>query len=161
MDFLPESISNYVEKYSEQESKLLQELNHETWEKILTPRMLSGHLQGRVLSMLSHMIQPTNILEIGTYTGYSALCLAEGLKENGSIDTIDINEELESFAKKYFDKAEEFEGLTLAAIFTHGPGYVHTIKPISTLADLKGKKIRIGGGTVSYTHLTLPTNREV
>jgi len=105
MDFLPESISNYVEKYSEQESKLLQELNHETWEKILTPRKLSGHLQGRVLSMLSHMIQPTNILEIGTYTGYSALCLAEGLKENGSIDTIDINEELESFAKKYFDKA--------------------------------------------------------
>jgi|TARA_R110000782_G_scaffold236819_1_gene322916 caffeoyl-CoA O-methyltransferase len=105
MDFLPESISNYVEKYSEQESELLQELNHETWEKILTPRMLSGHLQGRVLSMLSHMIQPTNILEIGTYTGYSALCLAEGLKENGSIDTIDINEELESFAKKYFDKA--------------------------------------------------------
>src|SRR5690606_20464683 len=73
--------------------------------KILTPRMLSGHLQGRVLSMLSHMIQPTNILEIGTYTGYSALCLAEGLKENGSIDTIDINEELENFAKKYFDKA--------------------------------------------------------
>ncbi len=105
MDFLPESISNYVEKYSEQESELLQELNHETWEKILTPRMLSGHLQGRVLSMLSHMIQPTNILEIGTYTGYSALCLAEGLKKNGSIDTIDINEELESFAKKYFDKA--------------------------------------------------------
>ena len=105
MDFLPVSISNYVEKYSEQESELLQELNHETWEKILTPRMLSGHLQGRVLSMLSHMIQPTNILEIGTYTGYSALCLAEGLKENGSIDTIDINEELENFAKKYFDKA--------------------------------------------------------
>lgn len=105
MDFLPETISNYVEKYSEQESELLQELNHETWEKILTPRMLSGHLQGRVLSMLSHMIQPTNILEIGTYTGYSALCLAEGLKENGSIDTIDINEELENFAKKYFDKA--------------------------------------------------------
>lgn len=106
MDFLPESISNYVEKYSEQESELLQELNHETWEKILTPRMLSGHLQGRVLSMLSHMIQPENILEIGTYTGYSALCLAEGLKENGSIDTIDINEELESFAKKHFDKAK-------------------------------------------------------
>ncbi|MCW8898038.1 MAG: O-methyltransferase [Flavobacteriales bacterium] len=105
MDFLPESISKYVEKYSEQESELLQELNHETWEKILTPRMLSGHLQGRVLSMLSHMIQPENILEIGTYTGYSALCLAEGLKENGSIDTIDINEELESFARKYFDKA--------------------------------------------------------
>jgi predicted O-methyltransferase YrrM len=106
MDFLPESISKYVEKYSEQESELLQELNHETWEKILTPRMLSGHLQGRVLSMLSHMVQPENILEIGTYTGYSALCLAEGLKENGSIDTIDINEELESFARKYFDKAE-------------------------------------------------------
>lgn len=105
MDFLPETISAYVEKYSEQETELLQELNHETWEKILTPRMLSGHLQGRVLSMLSHMIQPTNILEIGTYTGYSALCLAEGLKENGSIDTIDINEELENFAKKYFDKA--------------------------------------------------------
>ena len=78
MDFLPEEIEQYVAKHTETESALLQELNHETWEKVLIPRMLSGHLQGRVLSMLSHMIQPKTILEIGTYTGYSAICLAEG-----------------------------------------------------------------------------------
>ena len=92
MDFLPEEIEKYVLENTEKESKILQELNHETWEKVLIPRMLSGHLQGRVLSMLSHMIQPKTILEIGTYTGYSALCLAEGLQVGGELHTIDINE---------------------------------------------------------------------
>lgn len=104
MDFLPEAINQYVENNSEKEPQLLNELNHETWEKVLNPRMLSGHFQGRVLSMLSHMIQPENILEIGTYTGYSALCLAEGLQKGGSIHTIDINEELTSLVKKYIAK---------------------------------------------------------
>ena len=105
MDFLPEAINQYVENNSEKEPQLLNELNHETWEKVLNPRMLSGHFQGRVLSMLSHMIQPENILEIGTYTGYSALCLAEGLQRGGSIHTIDINEELTSLVKKYIARA--------------------------------------------------------
>jgi len=105
MNFLPEELDNYIHLHCEEEPKLLKELNHETWEKVINPRMLSGHVQGRVLSMLSHMIKPLNILEIGTYTGYSAICLAEGLKQNGTIDTIDINEELENIAKKYFIKS--------------------------------------------------------
>lgn len=105
MNFLSEELENYIKNQCEAEPQLLQELNHETWEKILNPRMLSGHVQGRVLSMLSHMIHPKNILEIGTFTGYSAICLAEGLSENGTIDTIDINEELETLARSYFKKA--------------------------------------------------------
>ena len=77
MNFLPEELDNYIHLHCEEEPKLLKELNHETWEKVINPRMLSGHVQGRVLSMLSLMIKPLNILEIGTYTGYSAICLAE------------------------------------------------------------------------------------
>lgn len=105
MDFLPKEIEEYVSSNTELEPALLNELNHETWEKVLIPRMLSGHIQGRILSMMSHMIQPENVLEIGTYTGYSALCFAEGLTENGVIHTIDINEELEPMVKRYIDKA--------------------------------------------------------
>ncbi|TXB65190.1 methyltransferase [Vicingus serpentipes] len=105
MNFLPEEIEIYTTKHSEKESAILQELNHETWEKILNPRMLSGHIQGRILSMLSHMINPTNILEIGTFTAYSTLCFAEGLAENGHIDTIDINEELQPIVSKYITKS--------------------------------------------------------
>lgn len=105
MDFLPERIEEYVLKNTSPESEVLQKLNRETYSKVLIPRMLSGHLQGRVLSMLSQMIQPSTILEIGTYTGYSAICLAEGLKENGTLYTIDINEELETMVNKYFHEA--------------------------------------------------------
>ncbi len=105
MDFLPQKINDYVEKHSQAEPELLQKLNRETWQKQLQPRMLSGHLQGRILSMLSKLIQPKNILEIGTYTGYSALCLAEGMQENGELHTIDINEELFDFQRKYFDES--------------------------------------------------------
>lgn len=105
MDFLPKEIENYIIKLSEKEPDILKDLNHETWEKVLIPRMLSGHFQGRVLSMLSHMIKPKNILEIGTYTGYSAICLAEGLQQNGKIHTIDINEELELMVNKYIEKS--------------------------------------------------------
>lgn len=106
MDFLPLEVEKYVIQHTQKEPNVLAELNHETWEKVLAPRMLSGHLQGRVLSMLSHMIKPKNILEIGTYTGYSAICLAEGLQPNGKIHTIDINEELESMVNKYLEKAK-------------------------------------------------------
>ena len=105
MDFLTEELDNFITTNTEKEPEILAELNHETWEKVLIPRMLSGHLQGRVLSMLSHMIGPKNILEIGTYTGYSAICMAEGLQENGKIFTIDINEELESMVNKYIEKS--------------------------------------------------------
>ena len=105
MDFLPEEIESYVAKHTDDEPTLLKELNHETWEKVLIPRMLSGHIQGRVLSMLSHMISPKTVLEIGTYTGYSALCFAEGLQQGGKIHTIDINEELETMVNNYISKA--------------------------------------------------------
>jgi predicted O-methyltransferase YrrM len=103
MHFISEDLENYVANHSQQEPELLVQLNKETHQKILQPRMLSGHFQGRVLSMLSKIIHPKSILEIGTYTGYATLCLAEGLQENGTLDTIDINEELEEIQKKYFD----------------------------------------------------------
>ena len=106
MQFLPEELENYVVKHSQEEPKLLQELNRETYQKIMQPRMLSGHFQGRVLSMISKLVHPKNILEIGTYTGYSALCLAEGMQSNGELHTIDMDEELYDFQRKYFDKSE-------------------------------------------------------
>lgn len=103
MSFLPEAIDNYVINHSQKEPELLQQLNKETWQKVLNPRMLSGAYQGRLLAIISKLIHPKTILEIGTYTGYSALCLAEGIQQDGELITIDKNEELESFAKKYFD----------------------------------------------------------
>lgn len=105
MNFLPEKIDDYVVAHSQPEPPLLQELSRETWQKVLAPRMLSGHLQGRVLSMLSKLIRPRFILEIGTYTGYSALCLAEGMTADGALHTIDINEELHDFQRNYFDQS--------------------------------------------------------
>ncbi|MFM1913281.1 MAG: hypothetical protein RIR51_1119 [Bacteroidota bacterium] len=98
-------IEQYIELFSEKEPELLQRLNRETHVKILQPRMLSGAIQGRFLSLISHLCSPKLILEIGTYTGYSALCLAEGLRPDGKLITIDINEELEDFTKKYFDES--------------------------------------------------------
>ncbi|NNL16248.1 MAG: O-methyltransferase [Flavobacteriaceae bacterium] len=106
MQILPEQLEDYIAKHSQEEPQLLKELRRETHLKILQPRMLSGHYQGRFLSIISKLISPKNILEIGTYTGYSALCLAEGLKINGELHTIDINEELYDFQRKYFDRSE-------------------------------------------------------
>ena len=105
MHFLSQDLEDYIEQHSEKEPAHLAALNKETYQKILLPRMLSGHFQGRVLSMLSKLIRPKNILEIGTYTGYSALCLCEGMQENGQLHTIDIKEELETIQRKYFDKS--------------------------------------------------------
>ncbi len=105
MDFLTEKLDEYVCNHTQEENLVLAELNRETWAKILVPRMLSGHLQGRALSMFSKMIKPKYILEIGTYTGYSAICLCEGLQEGGKLHTIDINEELKFMSSKYFKKA--------------------------------------------------------
>ncbi|KAA5548668.1 O-methyltransferase [Adhaeribacter rhizoryzae] len=101
MDFLSKELQDYVLRHTSPEPELLQQLNRETYLKVLMPRMLSGHYQGRVLSMLSHMIKPKQILEIGTYTGYSGLCLAEGLTPDGQLHTIDINDELEDLVRKY------------------------------------------------------------
>jgi len=105
MEFLPPQIEEYARLHTEPEPELLQKLNRETHAKVLYPRMLSGHLQGRFLSMVSKMVRPKYILEIGTYTGYSALCLAEGLQPDGKLVTIDINEELESMCRRYFSQS--------------------------------------------------------
>ena len=102
MDFLPATITTYAEAHTSPESALLQRLNRNTHAHVMAPRMLSGHMQGRFLAMISWMIRPRRILEIGTYTGYSALCLAEGLTEEGRLITIDSNEEIEAFARSYW-----------------------------------------------------------
>lgn len=106
MNFLSQELQEYVTNHSENEPELLKELNKETWQKVLNPRMLSGAYQGRVLAMISKLIRPKNILEIGTFTGYSALCLAEGMQQEGILLTIDKNEELEDFARSYFDRSQ-------------------------------------------------------
>ena len=105
MEFIDKDLDDYIVNHTSKESQLLQQVNRDTWANVLMPRMLSGHLQGRVLSMLSHMIKPKRILEIGTYTGYSAICMAEGMTEDGFIHTIDINEELADVVKSYLDEA--------------------------------------------------------
>lgn len=102
MHFIPDVLDQYAVKHTQSEPELLARLSRETHQKILQPRMLSGHYQGRLLSMISKIARPQYILEIGTYTGYSALCLAEGLLKNGELHTIDINEELVDFQNKYF-----------------------------------------------------------
>jgi len=105
MELISKEIQEYTNLHSQTEPKLLQELNHETWQKVMNPRMLSGTYQGRLLSLLSKLIRPKQILEIGTYTGYSALCLAEGLSADGLLHTIDHNEELAGIQQKYFNKS--------------------------------------------------------
>ena len=105
MDFLPPDLTAYAETHTSPESDLLRQLNRNTRAHVMAPRMLSGHVQGRFLSMLSWMMRPRRILEIGTYTGYSALCLAEGLTDDGLLITIDHNEELESFARSYWQQS--------------------------------------------------------
>jgi len=102
MEFIDPLLDKYVCEHTANESDLLKKINRETHLEVLQPRMLSGHFQGRVLSMFSKMIRPERILEIGTYTGYSAICLAEGLTPNGKLVTIDINEELASRVRGYF-----------------------------------------------------------
>ena len=102
---IDQKIDNYSENHSTDPSAILHDLYRETHLKIMHPRMLSGKLQGRFLSVISHMFRPQTILEIGTYTGYSAICLAEGLTENGKIHTIEIDSELKNIADKYFKKA--------------------------------------------------------
>ena len=156
MEFLPEQLGNYVCNHTQKESDVLSKLNRETWAKVLIPRMLSGHLQGRTLSMLSKMIAPKSILEIGTYTGYSAICLSEGLSKNGILYTIDINEELESMSSSYFEKAgiknaiRQFTGNALEIIPTIDDNFDLVFidadkKNYSNYFDIVIEKIPIGG----------------
>jgi len=105
MDFLPENIDKYVEAHTSEETDVLKRLNRDTYAGVLMPRMLSGHLQGRFLKMLTSMIQPEQVLEIGTFTGYSAICLAEGMPDGAMLHTIDINEELHDMVRKFIKEA--------------------------------------------------------
>lgn len=105
MHFLSPLLEDYIANSSENEPEVLKELTRETHLKVIQPRMITGHFQGRVLSMFSKLLNPKHILEIGTYTGYSAICLAEGLQKNGALHTIDVNEELNSMQRRYFDKS--------------------------------------------------------
>ena len=105
MHFLSEELENYAAQHTEDEPLLLQELNKRTHLNVLQPRMISGHFQGRFLSLLSKMVQPRTILEIGTYTGYATLCLAEGLHPEGVLHTIDIKEELTDLQREFFDRS--------------------------------------------------------
>jgi caffeoyl-CoA O-methyltransferase len=105
MEFLPPDIEQYAEQHTQEESSLLKKLHRDTFAHVLMPRMLSGNLQGRMLAAISQMMRPQRILEIGTFTGYSALCLAEGLADGGKLITMDINEELETMVRKYIKQA--------------------------------------------------------
>jgi predicted O-methyltransferase YrrM len=124
-------IDGYIHDHTTRENKVLAELYRETHLRVLNPRMLSGHLQGRFLEMISQMIRPNRILEIGTYTGYSAICLAKGLSENGILHTIEVNPELEEFAAKYFRMAG-FEN----RIVQHIGDALEIIPHISEMFDL-------------------------
>ena len=131
MDFISDDIMTYAINHTQDESNLLKALNKETHQKILQSRMISGHFQGRVLSFISQLIRPETILEIGTYTGYATLCLAEGLTKNGKIHTIEINEELIDFQKKYFDQSK-FKN----QIFTHIGNAIDIIPKLKLKYDL-------------------------
>tara|TARA_R110002050_G_scaffold104052_5_gene213286 strand:- start:50744 stop:51385 length:642 start_codon:yes stop_codon:yes gene_type:complete len=131
MYFLPETLDDYVVAHSEAEPELLQQLTRETYQKILQPIMLSGPYQGRVLSMISKLKNPKTILELGTFTGYATLCLAEGLQNDGEIHTIDVNEELIDFQRKYFDKSEYGE-----QIFQHLGSALDVIPELDKTFDL-------------------------
>ena len=105
MNYINEHLEDYIIKHSQQEPRILKDLNRETNLKVLQPRMISGAHQGRLLSIISKIISPAKILEIGTFTGYSTLCLSEGLTKDGRIHTVDINEELYDLQRKYFKKS--------------------------------------------------------
>ena len=131
MNFLPDALDDYVVAHSEDEPALLQQLTRETYQKILQPIMLSGPYQGRILSMISKLVNPKSILEIGTFTGYATLCLAEGLQIDGEIHTIDVNEELVDFQRKYFDKSQFG-----SQIFQHLGSAIDVIPKLNKTFDL-------------------------
>lgn len=143
MESLDTALQAYIESHTQEESPLLQKINRDTHTQVLMPRMLSGHFQGRVLSMLSHMIKPKTILEIGTFTGYSAICLAEGLAPEGKLVTIDKNDELENRVRQYFKEAN------LENVITYILGNAMDVIPELELdIDL----VFIDADKINYTH---------
>lgn len=156
MEFIDTAIEAYALQHSDPESEILKKINRDTHAKVMMPRMLSGHMQGNLLKTLSSMIQPKQILEIGTYTGYSAICLAQGLSKEGYIHTIDMNEELENTVKEYFvdagisDRVKYYIGNALEIIPTINTTFDLVFidadkKNYSTYYDLIFDKVNIGG----------------
>jgi len=131
MNFIPKEIYDYIKNHSVEESNLLKELSRNTKLKILNPRMLSGSYQGRILSMISKLTKPKYILEVGTYTGYATLCLAEGIRDSGELHTIDNNEELYNFQREYFNKSGYGD-----KIFQHLGNAIDLIDTINLKFDL-------------------------
>lgn len=149
MEFISKDLSHYCENNTSPESEVLARLNRETHVKVVSPRMLSGHLQGRFLSFISKLQQPKLIVEIGTYTGYSALCLAEGLAENGELISIDVNEETSAFAKSFIEKTEYVTKIKL--VLADAKEYIPTInQPIDLVFIDADKK-----NYLSYYHLVI------
>ncbi len=149
MEFIDPELSRYCEIHTSEETKTLKKLNRQTHLKVVSPRMLSGHLQGRFLSFISKLKQPNLIVEIGTYTGYSALCLAEGLAKKGKLITIDVNEETSAFAKSFIEKTEYAEKIEL--VVADANEYLKTImEPIDLIFIDADKK-----NYLSYYHLAI------
>ena len=149
MEFISKELSDYCENNTTPESEILSKLNRETHLKVVSPRMLSGHLQGRFLSFISKLQQPKLIVEIGTYTGYSALCLAEGLVKDGKLISIDVNEETSSFAKSFISKTEYANQIDL--VLADAKEFVTTInKPIDLVFIDADKK-----NYLNYYHLII------
>ena len=143
MHFLSTILEQYIADHSQAEPELLQRLTRETHLKVIQPRMITGHFQGRVLSLLSKIIYPKNILEIGTYTGYSAICMAEGLQKGGNLHTIDINEELHAMQRRYFDESGFGN-----QIIQHTGDALEVIPGLDVVFDL----VFIDAEKVSYDH---------
>ena len=149
MEFISKDLSDYCENNTSPETDILASLNRETHLKVVSPRMLSGHLQGRFLSFIAKLHQPKLIVEIGTYTGYSALCLAEGLAENGKLFSIDVNEETSSFAKSFISKTEYANKIEL--ILADAKEYIPTIKEPLDLVFIDADKKNY----LNYYHLVI------
>jgi predicted O-methyltransferase YrrM len=147
MEFIDIPLSNYCQNNTSAESDLLTQLNRETHLKVVSPRMLSGHLQGRFLSFISKLKQPNLILEIGTYTGYSALCLAEGLAKNGKLISMDVNEETTAFAKSFIQKTQFANNIEL--IISDANQYIPTINESVDLVFIDADKKNY----LNYYHL--------
>jgi caffeoyl-CoA O-methyltransferase len=149
MEFITKELSDYCENNTSAETDILAQLNRETHLKVVSPRMLSGHLQGRFLSFISKLQQPKLVVEIGTYTGYSALCLAEGLAENGKLISIDVNEETSAFAKSFISKTEYANKIDL--VLADAKDYIPTIKESIDLVFIDADKKNY----LNYYHLVI------
>ena len=149
MEFIKKELSDYCENHTSDESQILKQLNRETHLKVVSPRMLSGHIQGRFLSLISSIYKPSFILEIGTYTGYSALCLAEGLTSNGKLISIDVNEETSVFAQSFIAKTKYAPKIEL--VVADAKNYINGINELIDIVFIDADKKNYS----AYYHLVI------